>query len=64
MSTAGHTHIPLDPGRVNVLDPEELAWWCAHLHCDERTLKEAVSRVGPHATKVRDAIAQKGVSSK
>ena len=29
---------PLDPGRIHVGDPVELAWWCAQLHCSPQQL--------------------------
>lgn len=51
-----HEHIPLDPGRVNVLDPLELAYWCAQMQCNETQLKAAVAAVGVHATQVREQL--------
>lgn len=49
--------VPLDPGRVNILDPEELRYWCEELSCSEAALKSAVARAGPHAAAVREALA-------
>lgn len=49
-----HEHIPLDPGRVNVLDPLELSFWCADMQCSETQLRKAVEAVGEHATQVRE----------
>ncbi len=49
---------PLDPGRVNTMDPVELAWWCGQLGCTEDRLRRAVDAVGEHVTAVRDWLAQ------
>ena len=49
------THFrPLDPGRVNVIDQEELAYWSRELNCTEPELAEAVSQAGEHVAAVRD----------
>lgn len=48
---------PLDPGRINSMDPIELRYWCAELHCSEPALKEAIQRVGEHLAAVREALA-------
>ena len=48
---------PLDPGRVNSMDPIELRYWCSELHCTEAQLKDAVSKVGKHITAVREQLA-------
>ena len=45
---------PLDPGRVNLLDPDEVAYWCHEFNCDEAELTEAVTEVGTHTAAVRD----------
>jgi hypothetical protein len=50
---------PLDPGRVNTMDPVELQYWCRELHCSEDELKDAVGRVGEHVAAVRQALEQK-----
>lgn len=47
---------PLDPGRVNFMDPVELQYWCNELHCTEAELKDAVSKVGEHVTVVRQQL--------
>jgi hypothetical protein len=47
---------PLDPGRINALDPVELRYWCLQLHCTEAELQEALSEVGDHVTAVRDRL--------
>ena len=44
---------PLDPGRVNLLDPMEVRYWCAQLECNESQLREAVAQVGEHVTQLR-----------
>ena len=31
---------PLDPGRIEILDPLESAWWCRELHCSEQQLRQ------------------------
>lgn len=50
---------PLDPGRVNALDPFELQYWCTELHCTEDELKDAVAKVGEHITAVRQQLASR-----
>ena len=47
---------PLDPGRIHVSDPVELAWWCTQLHCSQEQLTAAVAEVGDHVTVVREAL--------
>jgi hypothetical protein len=53
-----HGFEPLDPGRVNTMDPVELAYWCAQFGCDEDRLQGAIDAVGEHVTAVRDWLAQ------
>ena len=48
---------PLDPGRIDLLDPPEVAYWCKTLHCNEAELKAAVAAVGSHVTAVREHLA-------
>lgn len=48
--------IPSDPGRVNVIDPLELQYWCDELQCTHDDLIETVARVGEHVTAVRDQL--------
>lgn len=48
---------PLDPGRVNTMDPVELVYWCRELHCTETELHTAVEKAGEHVTMVREALA-------
>ena len=47
---------PLDPGRVNTMDPAELRYWCHELHCSEARLQEVVAEVGEHVTAVRERL--------
>ena len=44
---------PLDPGRINAMDPIELPYWCKELGCTEAELKDALSKVGEHVAAVR-----------
>ncbi len=44
---------PLDPGRINPSDPEELKYWCNELECTEPQLQDALVKVGNHVTEVR-----------
>lgn len=49
------THFkPMDPGRINPIDPVELAYWCRELHCTEAELAQAVAKVGEHIAAVRE----------
>ena len=48
---------PLDPGRVNAVDPVELQYWCKELNCSEDALVEAVAKVGEHVAEVRQFLA-------
>lgn len=48
---------PLDPGRVNTLDPLERRWWCSEFHCTDAELMLAVQRAGEHAAAVRQQLA-------
>ncbi len=48
---------PLDPGRVNTMDPVEVAYWCRELGCSEAELAAAVAAVGDHVAEVRAHLA-------
>ena len=48
---------PLDPGRVNAVDPVELHYWCKELKCSEDALVKAVAEVGEHVAEVRQWLA-------
>lgn len=47
---------PLDRGRVGLVDPNEVAYWCREFGCTEAELRETVARVGDHAGAVREAL--------
>jgi len=47
---------PLDHGRINLVDPHEVRYWCRELHCTEDELRAAVARVGNHVAAVREAM--------
>jgi hypothetical protein len=44
---------PLDPGRVNLMDPVEMRYWCKELGCTEEELEDAVAKGGDHIAAVR-----------
>ena len=48
---------PLDPGRINSMDPVEVRYWCNEFHCAETDLRNAIAAVGEHVTAVRDQLA-------
>ena len=48
---------PLDPGRVNAVDPVEAKYWCNELKCTEDELAKAVAKVGEHVAEVRQFLA-------
>lgn len=50
---------PLDPGRVNTMDPVELRYWSRELSCSEDELRALVTRVGDHVAEVRAALEQR-----
>lgn len=45
---------PLDRGRVDLTDPNEVAYWCEEFGCSEDALRQAVERVGNHTGAVRE----------
>jgi hypothetical protein len=47
---------PLDPGRVNTMDPVELHYWCLELGCSEELLTLVVDEVGEHVAAVRERL--------
>lgn len=51
---------PLDPGRVNPLDPVELRYWCRELGCTEAQLLAAIGAVGEHVSAIRAHLAAGG----
>ncbi|WP_354683097.1 DUF3606 domain-containing protein [Cupriavidus necator] len=44
---------PLDPGRVNLMDPLEVQYWCRELGCSQDDLEHAVDAAGDHIAAVR-----------
>ena len=48
---------PLDPGRINSMDPVEVQYWCTEFRCAEADLRNAIAAVGEHVTEVRDQLA-------
>lgn len=48
-----HAFRPIDPGRVNAMDPVEFAWWAREFGCSETELLEIVAAVGEHVTEIR-----------
>ena len=48
---------PVDPGRIDIIDQQELAYWRTELHCTESELAGAVTQVGEHVTAVREYLA-------
>ena len=44
---------PLDPGRINLMDPIEVQYWCRELGCTESALEDAVDVAGEHIAAVR-----------
>lgn len=53
MSTDEQAFRPLDPGRVDPLDAEDMAYWCREFGCTLTELEAAVARVGEHVTALR-----------
>ena len=51
---------PMDPGRVDTLNPFEMQYWSGELHCTEAELTQAVAEVGAHVTAVRAYLASRG----
>lgn len=58
MSESLSTFRPLDPGRINPMDPVEMAWWCRELGCSLEQLNSAIERAGEHVSAVRAALHQ------
>jgi hypothetical protein len=53
---------PLDPGRVDMLDPLERHYWAREFHCTEAELAKAVDKVGAHVTVLREYLGKPGAS--
>ncbi|SOY70924.1 DUF3606 domain-containing protein [Cupriavidus taiwanensis] len=56
MSNEKYETRPLDPGRINLMDPLEVQYWCRELHCSELELETAVSAAGDHIAAVRETL--------
>ena len=53
---------PLDPGRINVMDPMEFGYWCRELGCTPDQLRWAVAQAGEHVAAVRMALESRAVA--
>lgn len=51
---------PLDPGRIHLVDADEVAYWCREFDCDEATLTQAVDEAGTHTAAVRNWFEARG----
>jgi hypothetical protein len=49
-------YTPLDPGRIDLLNPAEVPYWCKQFEVTEEELREAVAAVGTHAAAVRQEL--------
>jgi hypothetical protein len=47
---------PMDPGRVELMDPMDTDYWCRQFGCTEAQLTDAVAAVGSHVTAVREEL--------
>ena len=52
---------PIDPGRVNPMDPIEMDYWCDQFGCDLSQLNAAIMRVGEHVTEIRQELNRSGI---
>ena len=52
-------HKPLDPGRVDFMDPVQMQYWSRELHCTEAELRQTVSEVGDQITAIREHLASR-----
>ncbi|WP_432261352.1 DUF3606 domain-containing protein [Cupriavidus sp. TMH.W2] len=50
---------PLDPGRINLMDPLEVQYWCRELGCSTSDLEIAVDEAGDHISAVRAQLESK-----
>lgn len=50
---------PLDRGRIHLLDPLEVKFWCRELGCSAPELRATVAQVGTHVAAVREALHRK-----
>jgi hypothetical protein len=61
MSGQPHGFQPIDPGRVNPMDPVEMDYWCRQFGCDLTQLNAAIKRVGEHVTEIREELERVGL---
>jgi hypothetical protein len=47
---------PMDPGRVELMDPMDIDYWCRQFGCTEAQITDAVAAVGSHVTAVREEL--------
>ena len=52
---------PLDPGRINSMDPLEMRYWIKELRCTEEQLEDAVAEVGEQVAAVRQLLEDRGL---
>jgi hypothetical protein len=58
MSSNDPAFRPLDPGRVNTMDPVEVDYWCREFGCAPDRLQAAIDAVGEHVAEVREWLAR------
>ena len=61
MHTDSRGFAPIDPGRVNSMDPVELDYWAECMDCSREDLVAAIGEVGEHVTEIRDALRRRGL---
>lgn len=54
---------PLDPGRINPMDPVEMAYWCRSFGCTLDQMNDAIARVGEHVEEVRGELRRSNPAS-
>jgi hypothetical protein len=47
---------PMDPGRVELMDPMDIDYWCRQFGCTEAQIRDAVAAVGSHVAAVREEL--------
>lgn len=57
-TTPSSPHVPLDAGRVQPSDDDEIAYWCGELGCTEAALRAAIAAVGTHVAALREHLAR------
>jgi hypothetical protein len=46
----------MDPGRVELMDPMDIDYWCRQFGCTETQIRDVVAAVGSHVTAVREEL--------